>query len=261
MYQQTIFSGADEQPTIKRHVDIIQHAYKTSPQVLRPPQRAPFLANKRHHISGHRVPPPSQMRRGRPRKPRLTRMDAAVDAMAPLGFTQKQVQKAVKGLLKVYDGNDAWPVIEESSYTLLLEVMLNDVEVNREQGAEVANDSKDNCLEEGTSGIASNTVLSGIQQHEEREEGVLNLSVVVAELIINEGGAEVLPNETTENLLCKTARDSDTGLQLAVKSSSSSLTPPATDAHPSRKRWPCHGWIDSDEDEEPNDFIMYLNPA
>lgn len=43
---------------------------------------------------------------------------------------------------QVYDGNDAWPVIEEASYTLLLEVMLNDVASNQEHGSEVANKSK-----------------------------------------------------------------------------------------------------------------------
>ncbi|XP_073304766.1 uncharacterized protein [Primulina huaijiensis] len=213
------------------------------------------------------------MRRGRPRNPRLTRMDAAVDAMAPLGFTEKQVKKAVKGLIKVYDGNDAWPVIEEASYTLLLEVMLNDVAINQEQGTEVANKSKDNCLEEGTSGIASNRVLPDIQQHEKREEDAPNPSDIVAAdpeppveigassgIIINEGGSEVLTTGTMENVSCKTARDSETGLQLKVKSSSSIPSPPATDTHPPRRYWPCYGWIDSDDDDEPNDFIN-LDPA
>lgn len=63
-----------------------------------------------------------------------------------------------------------------------------------------------------------------------------------------------------KNFSCKTARDSENGLQLKVKSPSLIPSLPATDTHPPRRRWPCHGWIDSDEDEDPNDFI-YLDPA
>lgn len=41
-------------------------------------------------------------------QPRLTRMDAAVDAMLPLGFPEKRVKKHVKQLLKV--NLDSFPI-------------------------------------------------------------------------------------------------------------------------------------------------------
>ncbi|KAK6929461.1 WIYLD domain [Dillenia turbinata] len=62
--------------------------------------------------------------RGRPRKVGLRRMDAAIDAMKPFGFPKAVVEKTVKNLLKVYDGDAGWPFIEECSYKLLIETLL-----------------------------------------------------------------------------------------------------------------------------------------
>ncbi|MCE3050503.1 hypothetical protein HAX54_047389 [Datura stramonium] len=61
--------------------------------------------------------------RGRTKK-RLTRMDAAVDAMAPLGFDKRLVKITVKKLLKEYGGDELWPFIEEYSYKELIEAIL-----------------------------------------------------------------------------------------------------------------------------------------
>lgn len=59
----------------------------------------------------------------------LTRMDAALDAMRPMGFPTDAVLKSVKKLLKVY-GNDGWAFIEEAAYKLLIDTILEEPEVD-----------------------------------------------------------------------------------------------------------------------------------
>ncbi|KAF3679769.1 hypothetical protein T459_25321 [Capsicum annuum] len=71
-------------------------------------------------------------RRGRPRK-RLSRMDAATDAMTAFGFDERLVQNSVKQLLKEYGGDDGWAFIEEYGYKELIDAILRDQETNDEQ--------------------------------------------------------------------------------------------------------------------------------
>ncbi|XP_062092518.1 uncharacterized protein LOC133798293 [Humulus lupulus] len=62
--------------------------------------------------------------RGRSKKRGNTRMDAAVDAMGRFGFQKQRVRETVKELLKVYGGDDGWPFIEDDSYVILLDALL-----------------------------------------------------------------------------------------------------------------------------------------
>ncbi|KAK7356014.1 hypothetical protein VNO80_15280 [Phaseolus coccineus] len=52
------------------------------------------------------------------------RIDAALDAMQLYGFSRKLVRSTVKSLLDVYGRNDGWVFIEDSSYTLLIDTLL-----------------------------------------------------------------------------------------------------------------------------------------
>ncbi|XP_009770492.1 probable GPI-anchored adhesin-like protein PGA55 isoform X2 [Nicotiana sylvestris] len=70
--------------------------------------------------------------RGRPRK-RLSRMDAAVDAMTPFGFDESLVRKTVNKLLKEYEGDEGWEgwaFIEDCGYKELIDAFLRDQEVD-----------------------------------------------------------------------------------------------------------------------------------
>ncbi|GLT89166.1 hypothetical protein SLE2022_071620 [Rubroshorea leprosula] len=87
---------------------------------------------------------PTRRSRGRPPKVGHTRMDAAWDAMRPFGFTQYMVVKTVKELLEVY-GQQGWPFIEEFSYKVLLEAILDKVEA-REKKKNDADASASNTL-------------------------------------------------------------------------------------------------------------------
>ncbi|KAK3017239.1 hypothetical protein RJ639_005527 [Escallonia herrerae] len=82
---------------------------------------------------------------GKRRKVGLTWMDAALDAMRPLGFSDSIVRKSVKNLLKVY-GNDGWAFIEEAAYKVLIDTILevdeqpqlNLIEYQRQQQQQLA---------------------------------------------------------------------------------------------------------------------------
>ncbi|XP_021730611.1 uncharacterized protein LOC110697554 [Chenopodium quinoa] len=62
-------------------------------------------------------------RGGRPRKVGLKRIDAAIDALKPMGFSPEIVRRNVDKLLKEY-GEEGWPFIEEASYKLLIEFIV-----------------------------------------------------------------------------------------------------------------------------------------
>ncbi|RZB53012.1 UDP-glucose 4-epimerase GEPI42 [Glycine soja] len=53
----------------------------------------------------------------------ITHMDAALDAMRPLGFRTQLILRT--GLLQVYGGNQGWCFIEEAYYKLLMEALLS----------------------------------------------------------------------------------------------------------------------------------------
>ncbi|KAK4743157.1 hypothetical protein SAY87_001158 [Trapa incisa] len=71
----------------------------------------------------------------RGRKKNDTRMDAALDAMGAMGFARAMVKAIVKELLKVYT-KEGWPFIEDNSYRLLIETILEkQEELNSKQVA------------------------------------------------------------------------------------------------------------------------------
>ncbi|KAF8397315.1 hypothetical protein HHK36_016228 [Tetracentron sinense] len=57
----------------------------------------------------------------------LKRIDAAIDALHPLGFSKNVVRETVKALLKVYGGS-GWVFIEEASYKVVIETILEEEE-------------------------------------------------------------------------------------------------------------------------------------
>uniref|UniRef100_A0A7C9E7G1 WIYLD domain-containing protein n=1 Tax=Opuntia streptacantha TaxID=393608 RepID=A0A7C9E7G1_OPUST len=55
-------------------------------------------------------------------------MDTAIDALKPMGFLPDVIRKKVKELLEVYGGREGWAFIEEASYKLLIDSILEDKE-------------------------------------------------------------------------------------------------------------------------------------
>ncbi|KAL4188372.1 hypothetical protein AMTRI_Chr08g202090 [Amborella trichopoda] len=56
------------------------------------------------------------------------RVDAAIDALLPFGFSKSTITCTVNKLLKVYGGDSGWLFIEEASYRLLIDTILEDQE-------------------------------------------------------------------------------------------------------------------------------------
>ncbi|CAK9135768.1 unnamed protein product [Ilex paraguariensis] len=81
--------------------------------------------------------------RGRRRKVGLGRIDAALDAMRPLGFSDEIVRKSVKDLLDVY-GNDGWAFIEEAAYKVLVDTLLEEQEQTQDEQQQFP---EENCTE------------------------------------------------------------------------------------------------------------------
>ncbi|KAJ4768166.1 Nucleolar histone methyltransferase-related protein [Rhynchospora pubera] len=56
----------------------------------------------------------------------LSRMDAALDHLVPLGFKKQKINNTIKSLLKEYGGDEGWYFLEENNYLLVIDTIIND---------------------------------------------------------------------------------------------------------------------------------------
>nr|CAB3456629.1 unnamed protein product [Digitaria exilis] len=61
---------------------------------------------------------------GRPRRGER-RIDAAMDHLAAYGFPKPQIRKVINDLLQLY-GRDGWAFLEDGSYRVVLEKLLEE---------------------------------------------------------------------------------------------------------------------------------------
>ncbi|KAM7265260.1 hypothetical protein ACFE04_002943 [Oxalis oulophora] len=148
-----------------------------------------------------------------------TRADAAYDAMKKYGFSLPLVKKTLKELLQVYS-QDGWMLIEEDSYSVLLEAILEKKRLEEEQ--EEILQIKHTCQEQdGDSGAL-----------EENTDAV----VMDNESAIEDGNHH---HDVSKNIH---------GSPKSVE----------TDSHlpvPKPQRKPCHGWITDYSDHDEDDII------
>ncbi|KAI3988918.1 hypothetical protein MKX01_016489 [Papaver californicum] len=85
-----------------------------------------------------------------PPKKKLTRYDAAYDHLGPagLGFPKRIIRTKIDSLLKVYGKDEGWIFIEECSYKLLIECLLEDQEILLLKGPEEEEDRGNPLLNE-----------------------------------------------------------------------------------------------------------------
>uniref|UniRef100_A0A0V0HN50 Putative flocculation protein FLO11-like n=1 Tax=Solanum chacoense TaxID=4108 RepID=A0A0V0HN50_SOLCH len=241
--------------------------------------------------------------RGRPRK-RLSRMDAATDAMTAFGFDERLVQKTVKQLLKEYGGDDGWAFIEEYGYKELIEAILRDQESNDEDSTKQKQGVSSQVERAEDPALLSTTCPSGTLNSTTNESGntlgetgCSQLADAVEptheELCGNKqdiGSTEVLCLPPAEG--CKDIEEDQTsyiqkrpanvfcndGGNSGSRGSNFNVTVPPTSVNsvlaptdhipttlpsskrvclqPPRRSFPCYGWIESDSEEDADDFIL-----
>ncbi|KAI5398409.1 uncharacterized protein LOC127093418 isoform X2 [Lathyrus oleraceus] len=96
--------------------------------------------------------------RRRPVKKGESRMDAALDAMAPFGFPNKLVRRTVDQLLEVYGGKDGWVFIEDSAYTLLINTLLEHQQ-EQDQDCLIENNPENSTNEASAAGCSNRNLL------------------------------------------------------------------------------------------------------
>ncbi|XP_057981692.1 uncharacterized protein LOC131166994 isoform X2 [Malania oleifera] len=236
--------------------------------------------------------------RGRHRKVGLTRMDAALDAMIPYGFSKELIRRTVKELLKVY-GAEGWIFIEDGSYNLLIETILQ----KQDNCGEEKDALKDETSEDEVRGvyIAEPSATGSVSGTPENES--FNPEIVNTDSHMDETGQDLLPQaegdrtawkdmdlgqhsspERVDNAFRDNDGNSNSGINIennlfqekgeghslsakgGEKAWNNRLPSPENVINspfpmknvPVRKRGPCHGWIGKDED---NDVFLELAPA
>ncbi|KAL8102857.1 uncharacterized protein LOC141677347 [Apium graveolens] len=199
--------------------------------------------------------------RGRPRKPRETRMDAAVDAMKDFGFEEKLIKSTVKELLKVYGGSDAWPLIEDGHYATLLDLLLK-----TNEGKECGNEASTSKNVEGASQLDQPEQTMALEQNPDATEAGTAEPLNDAEPPFSDITDNASGNDYTG---MEDSRGADVNLNVpAINTDSNpdmtnSIDPltilppqPPIGTIPNPRRKPCYGWL-SDEDED-SDGVVYV---
>ncbi|KAL2583204.1 hypothetical protein AAZV13_14G056150 [Glycine max] len=111
-------------------------------------------------------------------------MDTAVESMHQLGFGKQLVPEMLKELLDVY-GTSGWPYIEEASYKLLIEAILNKQQGSAEDKEGVINETSSAGISEvGSSGLVAEDTLilhasdgldSSLQANDQEYASLINL--------------------------------------------------------------------------------------
>ncbi|KAG8644897.1 uncharacterized protein LOC110624598 isoform X2 [Manihot esculenta] len=188
------------------------------------------------------------------------RMDAAIDAMQSYGFRRELIVTTVKELLNVY-GMDGWPFIEEASYRVLLDNMLEKVEEEEKK--------KGDSLPSSNGGDGSNAKASCAGPSSEVLLPTCSSEEAIAFHL--QANADLgMASEKNNNKTPFTALQADTSEYKDInidqcyreKTISNSRernigSPEVVEALPIRWRRPYHGWISSDDDEE----LVELTPA
>ncbi|XP_023522527.1 uncharacterized protein LOC111793562 isoform X2 [Cucurbita pepo subsp. pepo] len=189
------------------------------------------------------------------------RIDAALDAMNPFGFHPKLVRDTVKELLSVYGGDEGWVFIEEGSYTLLIDTLLE----KRKDGAIEKVHEEDGRIadlqETSEAGCSSNVVNEASTSNPGAEITVKPTEGVISSYVDNEPfriTATVPANDSDERYW----KEEDIGSGVADNHFiRSSMNQSLLAAHTPkiRRRKPYHGWISSSGDDRED--LVHLTPA
>ncbi|ESW16786.1 hypothetical protein PHAVU_007G184700 [Phaseolus vulgaris] len=228
------------------------------------------------------------------RKKGEKRIDAALDAMHLYGFPRKLVRTTVDSLLKVYGRQDGWVFIEDSSYTLLIDTLLeNQANPSPQDGLIEANPG--DGPNEVTPAGCSNSALLACCKAQTSDDTPLADQVMGTVSVASETGSQ-LPIKSVDTVsttsgigsafsksvgISSVNRGSANGLlvkaesetpikavtisaeinseNLAWRENQGPKSPQLVPRLDHKRRRPCYGWISSDEEDEEN--IIELIPS
>ncbi|KAI0487951.1 hypothetical protein KFK09_027774 [Dendrobium nobile] len=144
------------------------------------------------------------------RKGGTHRMDGAIAALTPLGFSKKLIRDTIRELLQVYGDNDAgWYFVEENYYKLAIDKIIEDQDSKKEEKLE----DEGKASEEGRTTEASGQALLQLEAGSSSNRGLSSMVESSAERAVRKLGEL------------------------------SQLSPSSVP-----KRRPCYGWISEGED-------------
>ncbi|XP_020587834.1 uncharacterized protein LOC110029748 isoform X2 [Phalaenopsis equestris] len=150
------------------------------------------------------------------RKGGTHRMDGAIAALTPLGFSKKLICDTIRELIKAYEDNDAgWYFVEENYYRMVIDKIMEEQDKKNEEDKAVV------AVEGRTTGTSGQALLA----FEDGSCSNRELSSMVT------FSSKWTPIEMEVN--CDMAAD--------IELSKFNPTP-------APKRKPCYGWISEDED-------------
>uniref|UniRef100_A0A2N9HVP5 WIYLD domain-containing protein n=1 Tax=Fagus sylvatica TaxID=28930 RepID=A0A2N9HVP5_FAGSY len=219
-------------------------------------------------------------RAGRKRKVGLGRIDAALDALRPMGFPDDLVRKTIRDLLKAYGGDEGWAFIEEGCYKLIIDTILPERENSKREETQqlLVGDSsmKDDTLDEPGVQYHSPDVhsmqIQTLHNHSPPPENIRKCSSK------DEASQEKLSAQIQSQFVdppppldTKHVKDDTLQYKLGIQTNHSQTSsvvddsgsminsPPPPNSSSVQRRRPFYGWISSDDDEDVE--LVYFKPA
>ncbi|KDP44802.1 hypothetical protein JCGZ_01302 [Jatropha curcas] len=203
------------------------------------------------------------------------RKDAAIDAMRSYGFPHKLINTTINELLDVY-GLEGWPFIEETSYKVLLDNILEKIEKEAMEKRDCKDGNETKSLAAGTSNSGSVPTCPTEENANEAPDtasGTNGIPNIALQIIGSETNAEGegsswkdinLDQDSKKQQMADAVkteyRDFEAVEKLGSRSHSPKydvLSPDRVDAFPGGRRRPYYGWISNDDDWD----LVELKPA
>lgn len=176
----------------------------------------------------------------RSRKAGSRRIDAALDALRPMGFNDKVVRRTVTNLLKVYGGDNGWRFIEDGYYQLLIDSIVD----------EQANTEKEGCSQKGAKDKEEEDKCQ-VETHSPPPADVLS-SPLKERCSENDPFSPERRSAITQFPRKKNDQPTQALKPCSLRPENSEGTPQssaASDTCTSKlRRSPCYGWISSDDE-------------
>ncbi|CAM0144600.1 unnamed protein product [Urochloa decumbens] len=165
------------------------------------------------------------------------RIDAAIDHFAPMGYTARQVRTAVNALLKEYLGAAAWRFLEDDSYLVVQERLLEMEEEEKKLLEQETQEEEEPELEQEQP-----------QQHEPALDEVppQSNSLMLEGHSGESAGIESSDEELEDPMIVEPLAVEAVAPLTEVKA----VVPFAEATVTGDRRPPCYGWLSESEDEE-----------